>query len=124
MPRRKLTVRNRNLSQIDIEALRQAIREGWPWITETADNRFRENFNLTIRQSIVLSYITGIAGSCAVYLAGEDHPSRETVAAVKAELNEDIAEAEKRFGPQFVGKRHSDSFFRCLKPNSPPRSEF
>jgi hypothetical protein len=79
---------------------------------------------LTTELNILLSYITGISAGAGIYLAGEDHSSRETVAVVKALLKEEIAEAEKRYKNIFTGKRYQDSFFRYLNPQSPPRSEY
>lgn len=121
MPRRKTRPRSAGMSQHDIEVLRNAIREGFPWLLHTAD-KTRRVTGLTIRQNIVLTYVTGILAGAGVFLSGEDHPSKETVAAVKAELKNEIAEAEARYKSIFIGQRHSD--FRHVVPGVPSRSEF
>ena len=111
------------MSQHDIEALRRAINEGYPWILHTAD-KTRRVTGLTIRQNIVLTYVTGILAGAGVFLSGEDHPSKETVAAVKAELKTEIAEAEARYESIFIGNRYYDGFFRHVGRRAPSRSEF
>ena len=111
------------MSQHDIEALRTAINKGIPWILHSADKTCRGT-GLTIRQSILLSHVTGITAGAAIFLSGEDHPSKETVAAVKAELESEIAEAEERYKSIFIGERHSDGFFRHVVSRVPSRSEF
>jgi hypothetical protein len=123
MPRRKKVLRNRSVSSHDIEMLRRAIAEGYPWILHQADNLYRHT-GLTIQQNILLSYVTGIAAGVGVFLAGEDHPSKETVLAVRAELQADIDEAEERYKAVFTGERRHDKFFRHTNWNSPPRSEY
>ena len=124
MPRRKLRTRTTtNVSPREIEALRRAINEGYPWLLHTKDNVYRRT-GLNIRLNILLSYVTGISAGPCVYLGGEDHPTKETVAAVKTELMDDIAEAEARFKSVFTGKRRPDSFFRHTNPQSPTRSEY
>lgn len=123
MPRRKTRTRSAGMSQHDIEALRRAINEGYPWILHTADTSRRVT-GLTIGQSILLSHVTGITAGAAIFLSGEDHPSKETVAAVKAELKTEIAEAEARYKSIFIGERHSDGFFRHVFSWAPSRSEF
>lgn len=112
-----------NVSRHKIEALRRAIRDGYPWLLHTNENVFRQT-GLSIRENILLSYVTGISAGACVFLAGGDHPSKETVAAVKEELKADIAEAERRRGRVFTGTRHKDGFFRFQNPYSPPRSEY
>jgi hypothetical protein len=123
MPKRKRIARSGNESAQDIETLRRKIQEGFPWLLHTADNTYRRT-GLTTRQNILLAYITGINSGAAVFLAGEPHPSRETVAYVKAQLQADIDEAEKRFKGIFTGRRRTGIFFRDQGPNSPTRSEF
>jgi hypothetical protein len=90
----------------------------------TTDNTEFRHTGLAIRQSILLSYVTGVVAGAGVFLSGEAHPSRETVAAVKAGLQNDIAEAEKRYKAIFTGKRRPDSFFRHQTPFNPRRAEF
>jgi hypothetical protein len=124
MPKRKTKQRAAAVSPREIEALRRAIQAGFPWALRVkGDDTFRTT-GLSIRLNILLSYVTGIAAGACVFLSGGEHPSRETVAAVKAELKGDIANAEKRFKGIFVGKRHADSFFRDTNPYSPPRREY
>jgi len=98
MPKRKAAARSRTLNQRDVELLREAVRAGFPWLLHTADDPFRSRrTGLTIQQNILLSHVTGITAGAGVFLSGEDHPTEETVAAVKAELQADIAEAERRY---------------------------
>ena len=123
MPKRKAAPRSRSVNQRDVELLRGAIQNGFPWLLHTDNKTFRQT-GLSIQQNILLSYVTGIAAGAGVFLAGENHPSRETVAAVKEELKADIAEAERRYGRVFTGTRHKDNFFRFQNPYSPPRSEY
>jgi hypothetical protein len=124
MPKRKTKQRAAAVSPREIEALRRAIMDGYPWALRIkGDDKFRQT-GLSLRLNILLSYITGIAAGAGVFLSGGEHPSRETVAAVKAELKDDIENAEKRFKGSFVGKRHADSFFRDINPYSPPRREY
>ena len=125
MPKRKAAARSRTLNQRDVELLREAIRNGFPWLLHTADDPFRSRrTGLTIQQNILLSHVTGITAGAGVFLSGEDHPTEETVAAVKAELQADIAEAERRYGQMFTGTQHKDGFFRFQNPYSPERSEY
>ena len=121
MPLRRKRTRSGNISPHDIEALRGAIHEGYPWILHSTDNVFRVT-GLTTMQNILLSYATGIAAGAAIFLSGEDHPSKEAVAAVKAELKSEIAEAEARCKSIFIRERHRDGYFRDVGP--PSRSEF
>jgi hypothetical protein len=112
MPVRRLRIARRGVvTQKDVEVLRQAIRVGLPWVCHHIDGRYRRDDLLTTEQNILLSYVTGISCGAAVYLGGGDHPSRKTVKAVKAELQADIDEAEKKFGGIFRGERHSYDFF-------------
>ena len=68
--------------------------------------------------------MTGIVSGAGIFLSGEPHPSAETVEALRAELSNDIAEGERRYGALFTGKRHSDEHFRYENPNSPPHGSF
>jgi hypothetical protein len=123
--RRKQIVRSHggSVSAHDIEALRRAIQAGFPWLLHTEDRTYRRS-GLTLAQGVLLSYITGIAAGAAVFLAGNPHPSRKTVASVKGELKDEIAEAEKRFKSIFKGQRRSYDFFRYEGPQAPKRKEF
>src|SRR5918996_651297 len=95
MPVRRTRARSRTtISPHDIEALRGAIRDGWPWRFHIDPVYHPDPLNTEL--SILLAYITGVHPSCAVYLGGGDHPSRKTVKAVKAELQADIAEGEAK----------------------------
>src|SRR5262245_52410525 len=115
MPLRKRTLRSRNLNQHDIEVLRTAIREGVPWLLHQKDNQFRSS-GLDIRHGILLSYVTHVLCGPGVFLAGEEHPSREIVEAVRAELADDIAVAEKRYRKIFTGRHYPESF-SAIAPN-------
>ena len=121
MPKRKIKARSGNVGLHEIETLRRAIGEGLPWLLHTADNTYRRT-GLTTRQNILLSYVTGINSGAAVFLAGEPHPSRETVAYVKAQLQADIDEAEKRFKGVFTGKRRKGVFF-AIRDQIRPRDQ-
>ena len=124
MPKRKTKQRAAAVSPREIEALRRAIMDGYPWALRIkGDDTYRQT-GLNFRLNILLSYVTGIAAGPGVFCAGGEHPSRKTVAAVKAELKDEIDEAEKRFKGIFIGKRHRDSFFREQNPYSPPRREY
>jgi hypothetical protein len=112
MPVRRLRIARRGIvTSKDIEALRGALKLGWPWIFHHIDGRYRRADLLTTEQNILLSYVTGISCGPAVYCGGGDHPSKATVKAVRAELKDDIAEAEKQFEGIFRGERHSYAFF-------------
>jgi hypothetical protein len=104
-----------DISQRDIESLREAIRLGYPWIYHHVDNVYRPS-TLEFRLELLLSYATGI-GSMAVWTdpTSERHPSKETVAAVKKLLKADIRDAEKRFRKVFVGERYTDDDFRYTR---------
>jgi hypothetical protein len=105
------STRSRKVGAADVAALRQAIRAGYPWLLHTGDDIWRHT-GLNTQQNIMLAYVTGISSGVAVFLAGEPHPSKEIVAAVKAELQVDIDAAERRFRKIFKGHRYRDSFFR------------
>jgi hypothetical protein len=115
MPRRKRTARSQVLNNRDVETLRRAIQDGYPWILHTESREYRRT-GLSIPLSILLSYVTGISAGVAVFLGGEEHPTREVVTAVRAELKNDIAAAEERYKKIFTGKRHPESFFRYRSP--------
>lgn len=123
MAKRKTKPRsNDSVSPHEIEKLRNSIREGYPWVCHHADNQYRQS-RLGARLDILLSYCTGI-GSLSVFGTGYDHPSRQTVKAVKAQLKPDIAEAERRFKDVFRGERYTDADFRQVFPHHPPRKEY
>ena len=123
MPRRK--IRSRTTSSVtprEIEALRSAIQNDMPWLLHTDHKVFRRT-GLSIRLNILLAHVTGITSGVSVFLSGESHPSRETVAAVKAQLQDDIAAAEKRFA-SFKIERWSGADLRRTNPFSPGRTEY
>jgi hypothetical protein len=104
------------ISQRDIESLREAICLGYPWLYHHADNMYRPS-TLDFRLEILLAYVTGI-GTLAVWTGHttEDHPSKETVVAVKKLLKPDIRAAETKFKNVFTGERYSDDDFRYIRP--------
>ena len=125
MPKRKTATRSQgSVTAAEIEMLRRAIIDGYPWALRIKNDDTYRQTGLNFRLNILLSYVTGIAAGPGVFCAGGEHPSRETVAAVKAELQDEIDEAEKRFKGLFIGKRHRDSFFREQNLYSPPRREY
>jgi len=121
MPKRKTATRSQgSVTPAEIEMLRRAIAEGFPWICNVA-GEYRKPI-LNPRLSILLSYCTNI--SClAIFCAGYSHPSRETIKAVKAALQADINEAERRFASLDI-ERWSDADFRYTNPGQPAREEY
>jgi hypothetical protein len=113
MPLRKIRARNSSVTSQEVESLRRAITDGYPWLLHTQNNVHRRT-GLSLRLNILLSYVTGIVAGAGVFL-DEEHPSQETIANIKAELQADIDEAEERFKNTFTGKRRSDSFFRHMR---------
>ena len=121
MPLRKQRVK-RATNEHDIEVLRRAIGEGLPWRLHV-DDRFQQG-GLETRHAILLSYVCNIPCGIAVFLAGNPHPSQETVRMLKKELKDDIRQAEKRFKGIFKGERRNYNFFAELNYNSVPREFF
>jgi hypothetical protein len=121
MPKRKTATRSQgSVTPAEIEMLRRAIAEGFPWICNV-DDEYRKPI-LNSRLNILLSYCTNI--SCLeVFCSGYSHPSPETVKAVRAALQADINEAERRF-ESFDIERWSDADFRSTNPGQPPREEY
>lgn len=85
-----------NVSSREIEQLRKAIQDGYPWMLHHTDRMFRQT-GLDIRANILLSYVTRISAGVAPFLPGENHPSKKTVLAVREQLKDDIAAAEKKY---------------------------
>ena len=118
MPERKKRLRaeRSGISQRDIEALRGAIEQGYPWLYHNVDRIFYPS-TLESRLEILLAYLTGI-GTMAVWCdpSTENHPSKATIAAVKKLLKADIRAGEKKFKKIFAGERYTDDDFRYIRP--------
>jgi len=124
MPKRKTTTvrEHGSVTPREIEQLREAIAQGFPWVSNHVDNMYRQS-GLPARLDILLSYVTGL-GCLSIFGSGYDHPSKQTVKAVKAELQSDIDAAEKRYASVCVGERFSDADFRQQFPHEMPRGEY
>jgi hypothetical protein len=95
MPRRTVTTRSSNINDRDIESLRAAIREGWPWRFYESDKY--QSVPLPEKLQICASHLTGVwTISCA--FPTDPHPSDETVAFLRSELAADLKQAEKQWG--------------------------
>jgi hypothetical protein len=96
MPRRKEKTRiSKGVSPHDIEALRNALREGWPWRLHE-DETFRQ-VPLDTRLQIMISHLTGIF-TIACGFPSDPHPSDETVSYLRSQLAVELDEGEKRWG--------------------------
>ena len=121
MPKRKTATKSQgSVTAADIETLRRAIAEGFPWICKI-DDVYRKPI-LNSRLNILLSYCTNIP-CLEIFCAGYSHPSSETVKAVTAALQADINEAERRFA-SFDIERWTDADFRSTNPGQPPHEEY
>jgi hypothetical protein len=104
MPRRSTVDRSHKISGRDVELLRAAIREGWPWRFFESDTY--QNIPLDARLQICLSHVTQVY-TLACGFPADPHPSDETVAYLRSELATDLKQAEKKWG-KLVPKE-----FRC-----------
>ena len=110
-----------SVSNGEIQQLRDAISQGYPWICEIDDGVYHPAV-LNAKLNILLSYLTNIP-CLEIHCVGDPHPSPETIAAVKAQLKEDIGSAEQRF-KKFKIERWRDEDFRRVNPGQPPREEY
>jgi hypothetical protein len=122
MPRRSTVDRSHKISGRDVELLRAAIREGWPWRFFESDSY--QNIPLDARLQICLSHVTGCYTLAAGY-PSDPHPADETVAYLRNELAADLKQAEKKWG-KLVPKadRYSSKDLRRRNPSWGPREVY
>jgi hypothetical protein len=122
MPRRMIRNRSSAISARDIELLRNAIREGWPWRLHE-DGMFR-TIPLDEKLQIILSHLTGVF-TLASGFPTDPHPSDETVAFLRSELGADLKQAEKQWGRLVPKKdRWRSKDLRERNPSWDPREAY
>jgi hypothetical protein len=107
MPRRMNRKRSSAISDRDIELLRNAILEGWPW--RLKEDEMYRSIPLDEKLQIILSHLTGVF-TLPCGFPTDPHPSDETVASLRSELAADLKQAEKQWGALVPRKDrwHSD----------------
>jgi hypothetical protein len=122
MPLRRKRTRSGNISPHDIEALRNALREGWPWRAHDPE-KFR-NIPLDSRLQIVLSHLTGVF-TLPCGFPSDPHPSDETVSNLWSELKTELDQGYKEWG-HLVPKRDrwSSKDLRMTTPAWEPRKVY
>jgi hypothetical protein len=122
MPRRMTRNRSSAISGRDIELLRGAILEGWPWRLKEDDIYCA--IPLDEKLQIILSHLTGVF-TLPCGFPTDPHPSDETVAFLQNELAADLKQAEKQWGALVPRKDrwHSDDL-RERNPSWGPRETY
>lgn len=96
MPVRKKTQRDQSgITQRDVELLKRTINDGYPWVMHAGNECVSSPVD--DRLDILLAHLSGVFTLAAGYPA-DAHPSKQTVKAVRKELADELAEAERKWG--------------------------
>lgn len=118
MPVRKKTSRDQSgITQRDVDLLRKAIKDGYPWICHESDMFVPSPVD--DRLEIMLSYATGIF-TLSVGYEPDAHPAPATVKFLKKVLADVLHAAEKKWSHLKI-ERWSAKDLRQRSPSQGPR---
>jgi len=119
MPRRSTVDRSHKISSRDVELLRAAIREGWPWVQHEGETY--RSIPLDDKLQILIAHLSGVF-TLACGFPADPHPSDDTIASLRKALRADLKKAEKQWGHLVPEEErwHSDDL-RARNPSWGPR---
>ena len=122
MPRRRVKTRGGGIGQHDIQALRDALLEGWPW--RGRDPEKFCNIPLDGRLQIMLSHLTGVF-TLPCGFPSDPHPSDETVSYLRSELKPELDHGYREWG-HLIPKRDlwASKDLRATSPAWEPRKVY